>query len=241
MLQSKPLPKMKPLLETKLEQATKKSSFLNHSLTDKSRIDRLRNYGKYAIVRHPLQRLLSAYLDKLGHPLLPKNLKKVKPLNYFQKLSHEIVKLAQPIQYAQWNNSRLVQLRPQFHDFLSWITEQDLAVVNEHFAPQFYNAEPCRVQYHFYGNFDRFHNDLSMILSKFQVNGSLLLQSLPPLKQGLSTAEQMQSYWSDIPLSLKHKIYEKFKIEFDFYHSLYPEEIKTTNQALELSVKEHWF
>lgn len=236
MIRDRPLMKLKPSLELKLEQAIKKSSFLKLSLTDNSRIDKLKSYGKYTIIRHPLQRLLSAYLNKINHPLLPKNKKTAESMNYFQKLSHDIVKVARPSRYAQWMNDshHTDQLQAQFSDFLLWLIEQDLAVVNEHFAPQFHNAQPCRVRYHFYGNFDHFHNDFSMILSKFQFDGSDILQYLPP-KQGLSTIDQLHSYWSDIPLALKHKVYEKFKIEFSFYHSLYPKETKITNEVLELT------
>ncbi len=114
-----------------------------------------------------------------------------------------------------------------------WLLEQDFNTLNEHFTPQYHTSQPCRVRYDYYGNFDNFENDFFVILNKFNIDGSAVLNQLP---KGNVTATllKIDSSWSPLPLQLKHKLYEKYKIDFEFYHSLYPAERSITKKYLEL-------
>ena len=48
-----------------MKPALMRVSFLKASLTDKERLYKVKNYFKYTFIRNPLERLLSAYLDKV--------------------------------------------------------------------------------------------------------------------------------------------------------------------------------
>ena len=216
-------------LEEKLEVGLKRSSFLSHSLNDTLRISKIQTYGKYTIVRHPLQRLLSAYLDKLSGPLTRVN----KPFNYFQQLKHTILREESPDMYSTWSATNGMKVSVSFVEYISWLIRQRLTTLNEHFTPQYYNSQPCRMHYDFYGNFDQFERDFSMILKKFYNDASLILDKLPARRDN-NVAQKLDLYYSKLPRELKHLLFNKFLLEFDFYHHLYPLEIPITERHLDL-------
>ena len=213
-----------------LEKGIQKSSFVSHLFTEKSRISRIKNYGKYVIIRHPLQRLLSAFNDKLSGPLLHV----FQSYNYFEHLKHQILKELKPNEYNHWNRNITTNRRVEYDMFITWIIRQNLEYVNEHFAPQYYNSQPCRVRYNFYGNFDHFEEDFTKILTKFGINGSSFLPLLITPRHLKTVSQRIDVVYSTLSKDLKHLLYQKFKIEFDFYHYLYPTEISITNRLLDL-------
>ena len=192
----------------------------------------MKNYRKYTIVRHPLERLLSAYIDKLSGPIL----KVIVPYNYFEHLKHEIIKMYNTIDYQQLNHSNQKTLiEVSFPQFVHWISDKDLDSINEHFMPQYHNCQPCRMNYHFYGSFNNFQFDSTQILRQFAKD----FPSYPQenyARQGKSTSQKMFFYYSRLPTYLKHLLYQKFILEFDFYHYLYPLEQSLTQQLLELPI-----
>lgn len=195
----------------------------------------MKSYKKYVMVRHPLQRILSAYLDKLGHPLTRVN----HPYSYFEQLKHHIMQAVSPVKYSHWVASNGTALRVEFEQFITWLVVQpDLASLNEHFSPQYYNSQPCRVRYDFYGNFDNFKDDFMKILAKFRIDGSSFLQtpssSSSSSGHGRPMSQKLHLFWSPLAQRLKHKLYKKFKVDFDYYHSLYPTEVSITKRYLEL-------
>ncbi len=205
----------------------------NHSLTDAKRVQKLKNYGKFIIVRHPLQRILSAYLDKLSSPLLRQLPEYDKGMHVFR---HDIMKRYHPDKYSYWVENNHTELSISFQDYIMWLNDfspMNLTLLNEHFSPQYDNSQPCRVRYHFYGNFDNFKEDFTLILNEFKIDASILLELLPP-KKGDSTLRRIDLFWSPLPSELKHKLYSQYKIDFDFYHTLYPSEIILTKRFLEL-------
>ena len=217
----------KPPTEADLQKGIMKSSFLTETLTDQSRIDALKTYGKYIIVRHPLQRILSGYLDKIrGFHLLSSYANNDK----MQRIIHDIVQMYHPKEYSLWSENKINStLEVTFVDYISWLTETDLISLNEHFSPQYYNSQPCRVRYHFYGNFDNFKEDFTLILQQFGINDISVIKSLPTVKKGASL-EKVDEFWSSLPTKLKQKLLKTYKIDFDFYHALYPWEISLTNR-----------
>ncbi len=147
-----------------------------------------------------------------------------------QRIIHDIVQMYHPKEYSLWSENKINStLEVTFVDYISWLTETDLISLNEHFSPQYYNSQPCRVRYHFYGNFDNFKEDFTLILQQFGINDISVIKSLPTVKKGASL-EKVDEFWSSLPTKLKQKLLKTYKIDFDFYHALYPWEISLTNR-----------
>ena len=216
--------KQKSLLERKLELALKHSSFLNQKLTDSDRLLMIKEYKRYTIVRHPLERLLSAFRDKLEGPLIKKPFKQ---LNYFETLKHHIMNEHSHEEYVTWNASNIFyDVQISFSAFLKWIISEQETNLNEHFVSQFYNCEPCRMDYHFYGNFKNFTADASSILKEF--GSKIALQLNPYHSKGMETFNQLRTYYSSVPKQLRKMLYSRLLLEFEFYHRLYPNEYRIT-------------
>ncbi len=188
----------------------------------------IKDYGKHIMIRHPLQRLLSAFIDKLAGPLLHV----IQPYNYFEHLKHTILKELQPNEYDHWNRNITTDLKVEFNVFIMWIIEQNFEYINEHFAPQYYNSQPCRVRYDFYGNFNQFEQDFTKILTKFEIDASPIFSMILPSKT--RTVRNIDLFYSMLSRDLKHLLHKKYLIDLDFYHYLYPAEVSITNQLLDL-------
>ncbi len=216
----------KPPTEADLQKGIMKSSFLTETLTDQSRIDALKTYGKYIIVRHPLQRILSGYLDKVGKIPLMRDY----PSEFeMQPLMHKILETYHPKEYSLWmkNVTGNTELIVTFDDYLTWLSDmtvEEISLLNEHFSPQYYNSQPCRVRYHFYGNFDNFKEDFTLILDQFGIIDSPIIKVLPINDVGASL-KRVDDYWSTVPVALRKRFYQSYKVDFEFYHALYPREI----------------
>ena len=52
-----------------LEPALQHASFLNKTLTAKEKLQRMKDYYKFVIVRNPLERLISGYRNKVEKPV----------------------------------------------------------------------------------------------------------------------------------------------------------------------------
>lgn len=223
------LQKKKNVMERKLELALKKVTLLNEELSEDEKLFRVLRFNRYTIVRHPLERLLSAYIDKIGGPVL----RVIHRINYFERLKKEIFKKYCHDEYELWKQTNRSESYISFTTFLKWVTNENISAINEHFMPQYYNCEPCRMDYHFYGNFKNFSKDATQILEQFSPSLELLQTSY--YSQGKKTSDMMTNYYSQVSKQLKHSLYLKFSIEFDFYHSLYPSEKTFTYKLLEIT------
>ncbi|XP_003385546.1 PREDICTED: carbohydrate sulfotransferase 14-like [Amphimedon queenslandica] len=214
------LPRMnrkKYLVEKKLERAMKTIAFTNDRLTDEERLRIIRTYKRFTILRHPLERLLSAYIDKIRDPKTSDG----SPLSYFDRLKDAILSAT-----GVHGNANV-----SFNAFLQWLVSQDYTALNEHFMPQYYNCEPCRMDYHFYGNFENFSEDANSILEEFKP-GLRLAISDSYHKQTSTTSLLMSSYYAGVPPWLKKALHENLSLELEFYHCLFPQHEHLTKELL---------
>lgn len=223
----------KNIIERKLERALKSITFLNDKLSDQQRLSIIKSFKRFTILRHPLERLLSAYLDKLHDPISKDD---INSYNYFNRLKVNIYHTFHKEEYQKWNESGHNNgdtIGVSFPTFLHWLISQDYITLNEHFMPQYYNCEPCRMDYHFYGNFENFREDGNKILEQFRPNLTLAQDGYH--WRGKSTAQLLNSYYDQVPDWLKRAVYLNLSQEIDFYHHVFPHHKHITNQILVIS------
>ena len=204
----------------------KTASFLNKSLTDKKRIHRIKTYYKFMFVRNPLERLLSAFRDKMAKPL-DFNIK----WDTFENHKKSVLRKYRPKDLKRWSQCRgNFTLKITFIEYIRWVIDSDNALLNEHFAPIIYDAYPCNIRYHFYGNFKMYSSDMAQVLKKLNVSAEYYWDQSEH-KPGHETKDYLQYYYSQLSEDLKRRLLEDFYQEFDFYYHLYPEE-KTSHVEL---------
>ena len=209
-----------------LEPGIRTASFLNTSLTDKERIHKIKTYYKFMFVRNPLERLLSAFLNKLASPIDFKQQWKG-----FDSYKRHIVQTYRPQEFKMWSHGRgKFELKASFRDYIHWIIDSDNSLLNEHFSPIIINSHPCQIRYHFYGNFKMYSSDMAQVLKKLNVSAEYFWDQSEH-KPGHETKDYLQYHYSQLSEDLKRRLFEKFHQELNFYYHLYPEE-KTSHVGL---------
>ncbi|XP_076356825.1 carbohydrate sulfotransferase 12-like isoform X1 [Tachypleus tridentatus] len=107
-------------------------------------------------VRHPFDRLVSAYRNKLER----------KGLNIFTK----------PLMSVMRKNRRVNTLSsknwPTFKEFVLYLLENDPLKYNKHWKPYHIRCDPCNVWYNFIGKMETIDHDLKYLANKLNLNVS---------------------------------------------------------------------
>ena len=206
-----------------LEPALQQASFLNRSLTDSDRMTRLQSYYKFVIVRNPLERIVSAFRNKIEPPL------KHDPKSWHvfpEKHKFEILQKYRPDKLLYWQNMaqhKKFNISVTFSEFIRYLVDTDWTDLQEHFQPQIQVCHPCLVKYNFYGNFRNYSSDVAQLIIKFKTDPKFYRnESLH------NTLEQTNRYLADYYNMLLHR--EKLQLlgrwydELAFYYTLYPSE-----------------
>ena len=202
-----------------LQPGVSKVSLLNQDLNDRDRLQRVKSYFKFTFVRHPLERLLSAYLDKISPPL--QFTKKLTNPDIYQRY---ILMKTRKEDLDKWTASNgSYELLVTFSEYIEWWIGSNTKQIDEHYSTMLVNSQPCRVRYDFYGAFKLYASDMSLVIAK--LNGStdyFSNEGAHPV--GQETREKMATYYSQLSAQLKTALYERIYKELDFYYHLYPEE-----------------
>lgn len=196
---------------------------MNASLSDEERILKIMSYWKVIILRNPLERLVSAFRDKLEHPLDISAIYR----QTFEMIPRSIIEKYQPKKFQDWMNSNgSFELGLDFETYIRWIVDTPNEKLNEHFAPMIHLSQPCRLRYNFYGNFNRMSSDIQLILERLKVPADYYYDR-NYYAPGQGTAMLLQHYYSTVNPQLKKALFEDFYTELYFYYTLFPEESQT--------------
>ena len=216
-------------VELKLERALQKASLMNTNLTNPDLMAKITSFKRFVILRHPLDRLVSAFRDKLGAPLV-KNPPSSR-YNYFEELKHAILLKFHPNSYQVWKLSEVEQkLYLPFSTFIRWLIDSNEGDLNEHFQTQFTVCQPCLIQYSFYGDFRRFSDDGLQILNQFTSDVSAFDQK--GYHSHKVTRLLLHLYYGQLKTKLKQALWRRWEREIEFYHTLYPNEQSFTEKLL---------
>ncbi|XP_074662834.1 carbohydrate sulfotransferase 11-like [Tubulanus polymorphus] len=145
-------------------------------------------YFKFLFVRHPLERLLSAYLDKVKNPWLRKGIAK-----YFKR------------DYQK-------EYKPSFKEFVEYSIPKN----NNHWNIYNNMCHPCEINYDFIGKYGgTIENDFELVQDHFKLDPKLKNTTVYPRTY---SSEKMKSYYKDIPQTLLNKIHKKYKDDFILFN-----------------------
>jgi len=178
----------------------------------------LTDYFKFVMYRHPIERLASAYRDKIDttHP-------------QYRPLRQDIFLYAHPNEKFTEGPGKA---RVGFHDFVSyWL---DHYMNDEHFIPTFELCEPCKVRYTYYGQFKTFKKHALVFLDMIGGKKDFLLEdnySNPNEK----TESVLQELYNGVSDEAKRRVLKRLSQDIDFYYHIYPDELNTHKKILNLS------
>ena len=176
---------------------------------------RLNNYFKFVVVRNPLERLLSAYRNKI--------LRNEAEALLFKRLSADVVrKYRRPD--PSTSNSTTNSQHPTFPEFIDYINSQSVNELDDHFQPISDICHPCFIKYHFYANFKLLNYDVDNIFHLLDIPMSYFSNQVE--HQQSPTLDLLPMYYSQLSLWQKSELFSKLQFELDFYYALYPEDKK---------------
>ena len=129
-----------------------------------------------------------------------------------------------PEKLKQWMDSgKKEQLQLDFETYLRWVIDTPNQDLDEHFAPVVELAQPCRVKYHFYGNFKLYSSDMKAIVARLGTPQNWYINK-SYYSNSQETAGKVIQFYSTVRREVKEQLIQDFSDDLEFYYTLYPEE-----------------
>lgn len=172
----------------------------------------LQNYRKFLFVRHPFERVLSAYLNKFVEP--PSSLKMMQ-----REFGTQIIRYYRPnatrTEIEEGNDVSLLE-------FIQYLTEPSLSLsrndgehYNEHWEPINNICNPCAIQYDFIGHYENMSAESNAILkalteSKFEFpNG---------IRRPDNTWTRIKTAFDDIPIKYIRSLRKIYHMDLELFN-----------------------
>ena len=164
----------------------------------------LREYKKFVFVRHPLSRLLSAYIDKIAQ------FRK----GQYQTLRDEILTFST-------NKSTNSDKYITFPDFVRYvIAAQNLGNnLNIHWRPLTLLLQPCQLYYNFIGKIETLDDDSRYIFQNVFHDPSLILprRNSADLRKASNYTKSIQEYYDELTSEELADVIDVYKDDFAIF------------------------
>lgn len=159
-------------------------------------------------MRHPFERLLSAYRDKLEH--------KEGREYYYRRFGRHIT-----YKYRK-NKKGITQLEPLFVEFLEFIVKEKY--FDEHWIPYSEACLPCDIKYDYVLKFETFEEENKFLLLQIGLQDKLdFSEQRNSTFYPLTTKSVIKDYYKEVPVTLLKKVYIIYEKDFKLF-SYTPEE-----------------
>ena len=162
------------------------------SFSAEQRENILRNYYKFVFVRDPMERLLSAYLDKFSDS--------AKDLAFKKVWGKHVV----PDTTMSQTNFSI-----SFEDFLHFLSGTH-RIWQEHWERFYQLCHPCYVDYDFIGHFENLGDEAAFVMKASGLDNTTV--SFPTYRPSNTTSKLLQSF-SKIDPNLIVKVADLYKID----------------------------
>ncbi|EFN70794.1 Carbohydrate sulfotransferase 14 [Camponotus floridanus] len=166
--------------------------------------EKLSKTKRFLIVRHPLERLLSAYRDKLEH---------MQGREYYYKRFGRRIAL----KYRQ-SGDNATRLEPTFAEFLRFIAHEKY--FDEHWAPYYRTCEPCELHYDYILKVETLDRDQNFLIQDTKLSNYLYEVKHPGNinPHGTTTRKTLDQYITGIPRSLLDQIYKIYENDYKLFN-----------------------
>ncbi|XP_063701867.1 carbohydrate sulfotransferase 11 isoform X2 [Culicoides brevitarsis] len=162
----------------------------------------------FLIVRHPFERLLSAYRDKLQFAL-PHTLHSALGQKIIRKYREKKFQL-KPSKYAiRW---------PIFGEFAEYLIDEYKAgkMLDMHWTPITQFCTPCQVKFDVIAKFETLDEDQQYLIHKAGLS-HLIAPQWKNSGKGKNTSDLLKKYYSTLTQRQIREIYEIFKYDFELF------------------------
>ncbi|XP_011054418.1 PREDICTED: carbohydrate sulfotransferase 11-like [Acromyrmex echinatior] len=178
---------------------------------------------KLLIVRHPFQRLISSYRDRI------EDNSKYSAQSWLY--ARQILQLSRP-ELFRFNASggnilqrifladRRLKVVPSFREFLEWLLKQPPNHDDVHWAQYDTHCAVCNVRYNFVLKLDEYtFGEINYILTKLKLDkNNIYLPRLQRTRTGITNFDVACKYFRNVTTNMVLRLYKRYKIDFKMYN-----------------------
>ncbi|XP_071485921.1 carbohydrate sulfotransferase 14-like [Diadema antillarum] len=168
---------------------------------------RWRNYAKVLFAREPLERALSAYLDKFV--LGPER------ASWERKFGSVMVK-----RYRNASTDKLTypfKTPIRFDEFIRFITDNGpkatMTQQTDHWLPVSRFTSPCQIDYTFLGHYETLQYDGPYVINHFNLSSVV---TFPEVHSSRSRDRLVEAY-AKVPTNLIHRLVDYYKMDYELF------------------------
>ncbi|XP_053989738.1 carbohydrate sulfotransferase 11-like [Hylaeus volcanicus] len=175
---------------------------------------------KLLVVRHPFERLLSAYRDKLENSVAGRE---HGTLHFYRKYGSKIVQKYRERNYTEPTKDQVIRLEgipspagiePTFREFVQYLINTDLASYgDDHWMPYYLFCTPCIVDYDIIAKVETMWRDQIYTIHKLGLQKVIK----PRWRHSGGHSSASRIYFSQLNKDMVQKLYGKFKLDFDLF------------------------
>merc|ERR1711892_626085 len=168
---------------------------------------------KFLVVRHPFERVMSAYIDKIEDY---KRDLKYRGGYYYAMYGADIVGRYRHQYREKFPDHPLFQRKePSFPEFVSYLLETPITKYDEHWRPIFLLCPPCHFKFDVIVKMDTFNRDTQFILNQRDLKDiSLHKKNSAKSKKENDLSKRL---FSQISKKMVKALKEKFRIDFEMF------------------------
>ncbi|KAF2878661.1 hypothetical protein ILUMI_27510 [Ignelater luminosus] len=165
------------------------------------------NSVSFLIVRHPFERLLSAYRDKLQFSL---------PHTYHRKLGNEII-----AKYRHNSNNKVrvaKQKWPTFPEFVRFLLDsvKHAQILDMHWTPITEFCTPCMFDFDIIAHTETLQEDQEYLIQKAKLQNIIKPEWKNPGRG--TTSEQIKIYYSQLTRAQILQLYHIYRYDFELFN-----------------------
>lgn len=165
---------------------------------------------KWMVVRHPFERILSAYRDKLENSTINRQ---DGTLHFYEKYGRKIV-----AKYRGKSPNEDIKIEPTFKEFVSYLIDTDLTLyADDHWIPYYLFCTPCLIDYDVIIQFETLQQDVQLLLNLLGEKSGGPQWKHSKTAGRRSKSELIKSYYNQLDSQTILKLYDKYKIDFELF------------------------
>lgn len=214
----------------------KELDFLSlQSLQDLQRLASADAVFKLLVVRHPFQRLVSSYRDRIedNSKYTAQAWLYVRQIFYLSRpqLFRSTVSTGNALQRIFLPNRKLKTI-PSFREFLEWLLDQPPDRDDVHWARYYNHCAVCNVNYSFVLKLDDYNiQQVNYVLSKLQLDRyEISLPELQRTRDGVTNFNVTCKYFGSLTNDIVLRLYERYRVDFEMYNYRVDEYLRCVRQ-----------
>ncbi|XP_046417380.1 carbohydrate sulfotransferase 11-like isoform X1 [Neodiprion fabricii] len=184
-------------------------------------VEALEKSRKLLVVRHPFERLLSAYRDKLENSVAGRE---HGTLHFYKKYGSKIVAKFRDERIAPPRSDQVIRpkdipppagIEPTWREFVQYLIHTDLASYgDDHWMPYYLFCTPCLIRFNIIAKVETLWRDQIFAIHELGMENQLT-PKWRHSNAGSSSAAEI--YFTQLTPNLVRQLYEKFKLDFELF------------------------